>query len=183
MTPAPICSNVRSLVSGTEAATRTKERKYFRGAYLLQKESKDHAPTASTATVSSTRLRMAQSSSAWGCLKSITVKSHKIRWLFPTLLSTLNRLKKQKMRKSRPQPPGPDRRRQIRGSFSWIDHRLLREGFDQVLTRLEKQLEQRYQPSPRTVNHCLQAVRCCYRSTPDKRHRLNKRLFAIASQQ
>lgn len=45
-----------------------------------------------------------------------------------------------KMPKSRPQPPRPDRRRQIRGSFSWIDHRFLREGFDQGLTRLEKLL-------------------------------------------
>jgi hypothetical protein len=42
------------------------------------------------------------------------------------------------MRKSRPQPPRPDRRRSIRGSFSWIDHRFLREGFDEGLTRLEK---------------------------------------------
>ena len=38
------------------------------------------------------------------------------------------------------QPPRPDRRRSIRGSFSWIDHRFLREGFDQGLTRLEKLL-------------------------------------------
>lgn len=44
------------------------------------------------------------------------------------------------MPKSRPQPPRPDRRRCIRGSFSWIDHRFLREGFDQGLTRLEKLL-------------------------------------------
>jgi hypothetical protein len=44
------------------------------------------------------------------------------------------------MPKSRPQPPRPDRRRTIRGSFSWIDHRFLREGFDQGLTRLEKLL-------------------------------------------
>jgi len=44
------------------------------------------------------------------------------------------------MPKTRPQPPRPDRRRQIRGSFSWIDHRFLREGFDQGLTRLEKLL-------------------------------------------
>ena len=44
------------------------------------------------------------------------------------------------MPKSRPQPPRPDRRRSIRGSFSWIDHRFLREGFDQALTRLEKLL-------------------------------------------
>jgi hypothetical protein len=42
--------------------------------------------------------------------------------------------------KSRPQPPRPDRRRSIRGSFSWIDHRFLREGFDRGLTRLEKLL-------------------------------------------
>ena len=42
------------------------------------------------------------------------------------------------MPKSRPQPPRPDRRRSIRGSFSWIDHRFLRERFDQGLTRLEK---------------------------------------------
>ena len=34
----------------------------------------------------------------------------------------------------------PERRRSIRGSFSWIDHRFLREGFDQSLTRLEKLL-------------------------------------------
>src|SRR5215472_3975682 len=40
----------------------------------------------------------------------------------------------------RPQPPQPDRRRVIRGSFSWIDHRFLREGFDEGLTRLEKLL-------------------------------------------
>jgi hypothetical protein len=40
------------------------------------------------------------------------------------------------MPKSRPQPPRRDRRRSICGSFSWIDHRFLREGFDQSLTRL-----------------------------------------------
>jgi hypothetical protein len=45
-----------------------------------------------------------------------------------------------KMLKPRPQPPRPDRRRSIRGSFSWIDHRFLREGFDQGLIRLEKLL-------------------------------------------
>jgi hypothetical protein len=45
-----------------------------------------------------------------------------------------------KVPKSRPQPPRPDRRRSIRGSFSWIDHRFLREGFDRGLTRLEKLL-------------------------------------------
>jgi hypothetical protein len=44
------------------------------------------------------------------------------------------------MSKFRPQPPRPDRQRSIRGSFSWIDHRFLREGFDQGLTRLEKLL-------------------------------------------
>lgn len=44
------------------------------------------------------------------------------------------------MPKSRPQPPRPDRRRSIRGSFSWIDHRFLREGFNEGLTRLEKLL-------------------------------------------
>jgi hypothetical protein len=44
------------------------------------------------------------------------------------------------MAKFRPQPPRPDRQRSIRGSFSWIDHRFLREGFDQGLTRLEKLL-------------------------------------------
>jgi hypothetical protein len=41
---------------------------------------------------------------------------------------------------NRPQPPRPDRIRSIRGSFSWIDHRFLRQGFDQGLTRLEKLL-------------------------------------------
>src|SRR5260370_21714313 len=45
-----------------------------------------------------------------------------------------------KMPKPRPQPPREERRRSIRGSFSWIDHRFLREGFDQGLTRLEKLL-------------------------------------------
>ena len=40
----------------------------------------------------------------------------------------------------RPQPPRPDRIRSIGGSFSWIDHRFLRQGFDQGLTRLEKLL-------------------------------------------
>ena len=44
------------------------------------------------------------------------------------------------MPKARPQPPRPDCRRSIRGFFSWIDHRFLREGFDQGLTRLEKLL-------------------------------------------
>ena len=44
------------------------------------------------------------------------------------------------MPKPRPQPPRPDRRRAIRGSFSWIDHRFLREGFDEGLTRFEKLL-------------------------------------------
>jgi hypothetical protein len=42
--------------------------------------------------------------------------------------------------KNRPQPPRPDRIRSICGSFSWIDHRFLRKGFDQGLTRLEKLL-------------------------------------------
>lgn len=40
----------------------------------------------------------------------------------------------------RPQPPRSDRIRSIRGSFSWIDHRFFRQGFDQGLTRLEKLL-------------------------------------------
>lgn len=44
------------------------------------------------------------------------------------------------MIKKRPQPPRPDRIRSIHGSFSWIDHRFLRQGFDQGLTRLEKLL-------------------------------------------
>ena len=39
-----------------------------------------------------------------------------------------------------PQPPRPDRIRSIRGSFSWIDHRFFRQGFDRGLTRLEKLL-------------------------------------------
>src|SRR5215467_5955872 len=56
----------------------------------------------------------------------------------PPLFLTLSR--EEKMQKSRPHPPRPDRRRSIRGSFSWIDHRFLREGFDQGLTRLEKLL-------------------------------------------
>lgn len=40
----------------------------------------------------------------------------------------------------RPQPPQPNRIRSIHGSFSWIDHRFLRQGFDRGLTRLEKLL-------------------------------------------
>jgi len=44
------------------------------------------------------------------------------------------------MPQPRPHPPRPDRRRAIRGSFSWIDHRFLREGFDEGLTRFEKLL-------------------------------------------
>lgn len=44
------------------------------------------------------------------------------------------------MFKKRPQPPRPDRIRSIQGSFSWIDHRFLRQGFDQGLTRVEKLL-------------------------------------------
>src|SRR5215471_21141565 len=45
-----------------------------------------------------------------------------------------------KMLKRRPHPPRPDRLRSLHGSFSWIDHRFLREGFNQGLTRLEKLL-------------------------------------------
>jgi hypothetical protein len=44
------------------------------------------------------------------------------------------------MMSKRPQPPQPDRIRAISGSFSWIDHRFFRQGFDQGLTRLEKLL-------------------------------------------
>jgi hypothetical protein len=44
------------------------------------------------------------------------------------------------MYKKRPQPPQPDRIRSIQGSFSWLDHRFFRQGFDQGLTRLEKLL-------------------------------------------
>jgi hypothetical protein len=44
------------------------------------------------------------------------------------------------MRNKRPKPPAPDRIRSIDGSFSWIDHRFLRQEFDQGLTRLEKLL-------------------------------------------
>ncbi len=44
------------------------------------------------------------------------------------------------MMNKRPQPPQPDRIRSIKGSFSWIDHRFLRQGFDQGLTRVEKLL-------------------------------------------
>lgn len=44
------------------------------------------------------------------------------------------------MMRKRPQPPQPDRIRSICGSFSWIDHRFFRQGFDQGLTRLEKLL-------------------------------------------
>jgi hypothetical protein len=42
------------------------------------------------------------------------------------------------MKKKRPQPPRPDRIRTISGSFSWIDHRFLRQGFQEGLDRLEK---------------------------------------------
>jgi hypothetical protein len=44
------------------------------------------------------------------------------------------------MLNKRPRPPRPDRIRSIHGSFSWIDHRFLRQGFDQGLTRFEKLL-------------------------------------------
>ena len=44
------------------------------------------------------------------------------------------------MKGQRPQPLQPDRIRAISGSFSWIDHRFFRQGFDQGLTRLEKLL-------------------------------------------
>jgi hypothetical protein len=44
------------------------------------------------------------------------------------------------MLSNRPQPPKPDRIRSICGSFSWIDHRFFRQGFDQGLTRAEKLL-------------------------------------------
>lgn len=42
------------------------------------------------------------------------------------------------MLNKRPQPPRPDLIRSICGSFSRIDHRFLRQGFDQGLSRLEK---------------------------------------------
>ena len=44
------------------------------------------------------------------------------------------------MLNKRPQPPQPNRIRSIHGSFSWIDHRFFRQGFDRGLTRLEKLL-------------------------------------------
>ena len=44
------------------------------------------------------------------------------------------------MMSKRPQPLQPYRIRAISGSFSWIDHRFFRQGFDQGLTRLEKLL-------------------------------------------
>jgi len=44
------------------------------------------------------------------------------------------------MIKSRPQALRPDRIRSIQGSFSWIDHRFLRQRYDEGLTRLEKLL-------------------------------------------
>jgi hypothetical protein len=44
------------------------------------------------------------------------------------------------MMSKRPQPLRPDRIRAITGSFSWIDHRFFRQGFDQRLSRLEKLL-------------------------------------------
>ena len=44
------------------------------------------------------------------------------------------------MMSKRPQPPQPDRIRSICSSFSWIDHRFFREGFDQGLSRMEKLL-------------------------------------------
>ena len=44
------------------------------------------------------------------------------------------------MKGQRPQPLQPDRIRAISGSFSWIDHRFFRQGFDQGLTRSEKLL-------------------------------------------
>jgi hypothetical protein len=42
------------------------------------------------------------------------------------------------MLSKRSQPTRPDRIRSIHGSSGWIDHRFLRQGFDQGLTRLEK---------------------------------------------
>jgi hypothetical protein len=42
------------------------------------------------------------------------------------------------MYKKKPQPPQPARIRSIHGSFSWIDHRFFRQGFDHGLTRMEK---------------------------------------------
>jgi hypothetical protein len=53
-------------------------------------------------------------------------------WRFEIAFMELNMLNR------RPQPPQPDRIRFINGSFSWIDHLFLRQGFDQGLTRLEK---------------------------------------------
>ena len=42
------------------------------------------------------------------------------------------------MLNKRPRPSQTDRIRFIHGSFSWIDHRFLRLGFDKGLTRSEK---------------------------------------------
>ena len=44
------------------------------------------------------------------------------------------------MPNEKPRPLHPERVRLICGSFSWIDHRFLRQGYDQGLTRLEKLL-------------------------------------------
>ena len=44
------------------------------------------------------------------------------------------------MPQPRPRPPRPQRVRRLEGSFSWIDHRFLRQGFHQGLSPLEKLL-------------------------------------------
>ena len=61
-------------------------------------------------------------------------------WFYDTPAARHLRRGTRIMMSKRPQPPQPDRIRAISGSFSWIDHRFFRQGFDQGLTRLEKLL-------------------------------------------
>ena len=84
------------------------------------------------------------------------------------------------MPKSRPQPPRPDRRRSIRGSFSWIDHRFLRERFDQGLTRLEKL----FYFVPVATRHLQEMYRrqLSDEKTSRRLQRLDKRLLKVVSQ-
>ncbi|OGL46490.1 MAG: hypothetical protein A2161_00155 [Candidatus Schekmanbacteria bacterium RBG_13_48_7] len=41
------------------------------------------------------------------------------------------------MMRKKPQPPKPDKIRRITGSFGWIDHRFVRDGFMQLLKPTE----------------------------------------------
>jgi hypothetical protein len=93
-------------------------------------------PAHSTVAFSSTRVS-ARSTTSWLASSARLTGFNGMQGQFLTHLPARSFLEVNMLHK-RPQPPQPDRIRIIHGSFGWIDHRFLRQGFDQGLSRLEK---------------------------------------------